>query len=121
MIYTGNQMTLYDGRPTDTTGKEEKEIRVYDLLDSLGIKYQRTDHAPATTMEVCDVIDAVLDCLICKNLFLCNRQKTKFYLLMMPGHKPFKTRNCRSRSIPQDSPSHLRIRWRSSLTLSLDR
>ncbi len=92
MIYTGNQMTLYDGRPTDTTGREEKEIRVYDLLDSLGIKYQRTDHAPATTMEVCDVIDAVLDCLICKNLFLCNRQKTKFYLLMMPGHKPFKTK-----------------------------
>ena len=85
-------MTLYDGRPTDTTGKEKKEIRVYDLLDSLGIKYQRTDHAPATTMEVCDVIDAVLDCLICKNLFLCNRQKTKFYLLMMPGHKPFKTK-----------------------------
>ena len=86
-------MELYNGRPSDTTGREEKEIRVYDLLDSLGIKYQRTDHAPATTMEVCDVIDAVLDCLICKNLFLCNRQQTRFYLLMMPGHKPFKTRD----------------------------
>ncbi len=54
-------MELYDGRPADTAGREEKEIRVYDLLDSLGIKYKRTDHAPATTMEVCDVIDAVLD------------------------------------------------------------
>ncbi len=86
-------MELYDGRPADTAGREEKEIRVYDLLDSLGIKYKRTDHAPATTMEVCDVIDAVLECLICKNLFLCNRQKTRFYLLMMPGHKVFKTKD----------------------------
>lgn len=85
-------MILYDGRPENTDGREKKEIRVYDLLDSLGIKYQRTDHAPATTMAVCDVIDAVLHCLICKNLFLCNRQKTKFYLLMMPGDKPFKTK-----------------------------
>lgn len=84
---------LHEGRPDDLTGREEKEIRVYDLLDSLGIKYKRTDHAPATTMEVCDVIDAVLDCLICKNLFLCNRQQTKFYLLMMPGHKQFKTKD----------------------------
>lgn len=62
-------MVLYDGRPADCSGRSEREIKVYDLLDSLGIPFQRTDHAPATTMEVCDVIDAVLDCLICKNLF----------------------------------------------------
>lgn len=86
-------MELYDGRPSDTAGREDKEMRVDDLLDSLGIRYQRTDHAPATTMEVCDVIDSVLNCLICKNLFLCNRQQTHFYLLMMPGHKPFRTKD----------------------------
>ena len=85
-------MVLYDGRPADCSGRSEREIKVYDLLDSLGIPFQRTDHAPATTMEVCDVIDAVLDCLICKNLFLCNRQQTDFYLLMMPGDKVFKTK-----------------------------
>ena len=51
-----------------------------------------TDHGHADTMEACDDIDAVLDVTICKNLFLCNRQKTKFYLLMMPGDKPFKTK-----------------------------
>lgn len=85
-------MELHDGRPTTAEGREPKEMRVYDLLDSLGIAYQRTDHAPATTMEVCGVIDAVLDCLICKNLFLCNRQQTEFYLLMMPGDKVFKTK-----------------------------
>ena len=85
-------MELYNGRPTDLTGREDREIRVYDLLDSLGIEYQRTDHGHADTMEACNEIDAVLDVLICKNLFLCNRQKTDFYLLMMPGDKPFKTK-----------------------------
>lgn len=85
-------MELYNGRPIDLTGREDREIRVYDLLDSLGIEYQRTDHGHADTMEACNEIDAVLDVLICKNLFLCNRQKTDFYLLMMPGDKPFKTK-----------------------------
>ena len=86
-------MELYNGRPTDLTGREDREIRVYDLLDSLGIEYQRTDHGHANTMEACNEIDAVLDVLICKNLFLCNRQKTDFYLLMMPGDKVFKTKD----------------------------
>ena len=86
------KMQLFDGRPATAEGREPKEMRVYDLLDSLGISYQRTDHAPATTMEVCEVIDAALGCLICKNLFLCNRQQTEFYLLMMPGDKVFKTK-----------------------------
>ena len=84
-------MELYNGRPTDLTGREDREIRVYDLLDSLGIEYQRTDHGHADTMEACNEIDAVLDVLICKNLFLCNRQKTDFYLLMMPGDKKFRS------------------------------
>ena len=87
-----SQMELYTGRPLEEEGREEKEIRVYDLLDRLGIEYQRTDHEHADTMEDCLEIDKVLDILICKNLFLCNRQKTKYYLLMMPGEKPFKTK-----------------------------
>ena len=57
------KMQLFDGRPATAEGREPKEMRVYDLLDSLGIAYQRTDHAPATTMEVCEVIDAALGCL----------------------------------------------------------
>jgi len=86
-------MTLYNGRPEDTTGRLPREIRTYDFLDSLGIPYQRTDHERADNMEACNEIDAVLGVIICKNLFLCNRQQTRFYLLMMPGDKPFKTRN----------------------------
>ena len=86
-------MELIKGRPDNESGRLNKEIRVYDLLDKLGMEYYRTDHEPATTMEVCNDIDKILDTLICKNLFLCNRQKTKFYLLMMPGDKVFKTKD----------------------------
>ena len=89
-------MELYDGRPENGEGRLEREIRTYDFLDSLGIKYKRTDHEAATTMEACNEIDAVLGVVICKNLFLCNRQKTKFYLLMMPGDKKFKTKELSS-------------------------
>lgn len=86
-------MELIKGRPENEEGRLDKEIRVYDLLDSLGMEYYRTDHEPATTMEVCNCIDSILGTLICKNLFLCNRQKTQFYMLMMPGNKVFKTKD----------------------------
>ena len=82
------------GRPqaTDTTEREEREIRVYDFLDELDIPYDRVDHDAARTMEDCVAIDRVLGVVMCKNLFLCNRQGTAFYLLLMPGDKPFRTK-----------------------------
>jgi len=83
---------LQTGRPVDITGRLEREIRVYDYLDKLGIEYKRVDHEAANTMEACAEVDKVLGTLMCKNLFLCNRQKTNFYLLLMPGDKKFKTK-----------------------------
>lgn len=85
-------MELFSGRPENTEGRLQREVRTYDFLDELGIEYKRTDHEPANTMEACNEIDKVLEVLICKNLFLCNRQKTQYYLLMMPGDKKFKTK-----------------------------
>lgn len=85
-------MELNVGRPQDCEKRLAREIRVYDLLDRLGIEYERLDHDAADTMEVCREIEASLGALICKNLFLCNRQGTAFYLLMMPGDKPFRTK-----------------------------
>ena len=87
-------MELQNGRPDNTEGRLEKELRVYDLLDRLGVAYQRVDHEAAMTMEACEEIVRVLGdgTAICKNLFLCNRQATEFYLLLMPGDKPFKTK-----------------------------
>lgn len=91
-------MQLVDGRPEISEGRLEKEIRVYDFLDSLGVQYKRIDHEAAMTMEACEEIDRTLGegAAICKNLFLCNRQETDFYLLLIPGEKPFKTKSVRS-------------------------
>ena len=86
-------MELVKGRPSDETNRLQKEIETYDFLDSLGVAYDRIDHEAAFTMEVCEEIDKVLGGKTCKNLFLCNRQKTAFYLLLMPGDKPFKTKD----------------------------
>lgn len=84
-------MELQNGRPADWEGRLPKEIRCYELLDRLNIEYQRIDHEPAMTMEACEEIDRTLNAVICKNLLLCNRQKTRFFLLMLPGDKHFKT------------------------------
>ena len=89
-------MELFQGRPENMEGRLPREVRTYDFLDRLGIEYLRTDHERADNMAACYEIDAVLGVLICKNLFLCNRQKTKFYLLMMPGDKKFKTKELSS-------------------------
>ena len=86
-------MELVAGRPADCTGRLDKELRVYDFLDGLGISYQRIDHDAAMTREDCAAVDKALEATICKNLLLCNRQNTAFYLLMIPGDKHFKTKD----------------------------
>ena len=85
-------MELVNGRPKFAAGRLEKELHTYDFLDSLGVSYQRIDHEAAMTIDACQEIDVVLNAAICKNLFLCNRQETQFYLLMLPGEKKFKTK-----------------------------
>ena len=86
-------MELVNGRPESAAGRLEKELHTYDFLDSLGVSYQRIDHEAAMTIDACQEIDVVLNAAICKNLFLCNHQKTDFYLLMMPGEKKFVTKD----------------------------
>ena len=88
-------MELQNGRPENVNDRLDKEIRVYDFLDKLSVTYQRVDHEAAMTMEACEEIDRTLgdDTAICKNLFLCNRQKTAFYLLMIPDTKVFHTKD----------------------------
>lgn len=92
-------MILHKGRPEDVSGRKEKEIKVYDVLDSLGISYYRTDHEAVGTIADCLEVDKILGINICKNLFLCNRQKTAFYLLLMPGEKTLQTKEL-SKQIP---------------------
>lgn len=82
---------LMKGRPADISNRLAKEIRCYDFLDNLGIDYYRIDHPAAPSREACRGLDQVLGTQICKNLFLCNRKQTEFYLLMMPLDKTFVT------------------------------
>ena len=84
-------LKVEQGRPADVSGRPLREVRTYDFLDSLGISYQRIDHEVTMTMEACAQIDKTLDAPTCKNLLLCNRQETAFYLLLIPGDKPLKT------------------------------
>ena len=77
----------------EEASRQDREIRTYQFLNQLGIPYTSIDHAPAMTMEDCLAIDQQLQVRMCKNLFLCNRQQTQFYLLMMPGDKKFRTKD----------------------------
>lgn len=86
-------MNLIGGRPADFETRLPKEQRVYDFLDKLGISYERIDHPAAMTMEDCEAVDVALQATTCKNLLLCNRQNTAFYLLLIPGDKVFKTKD----------------------------
>ena len=86
-------MRIENGRPVDCENRLPKEIKAYDLLDGLGIDYRRADHEAAMTMEACLAVDEAMGVEMCKNLLLCNRQQTSFYLLLIPGSKPFKTKD----------------------------
>ena len=92
-------MEIYHGRPKYDDGRLEKELKVYDLLDELGISYERVDQEAMQTIEACQKVDETLGISICKNLFLCNRQKTAYYLLLLPGYKALKTKEL-SKQIP---------------------
>ena len=89
-------MIMYTTTPTNLSARTEMEQRSFALLEELNISYTYVDHEPALTMEDCAEIDLVLGVKMCKNLVLCNRQKTDYYLLLMPGDKVFKTKELSS-------------------------
>lgn len=87
-----SEYELKKGRPQEESKRLAKEIRVYDFLEKLSVPFERIDHEPLMTMEACREAEKNFDGQICKNLLLRNQQKTKFYLLMLPGEKKFKTK-----------------------------
>jgi len=84
-------MTLHAGRPADEAGRPEKELRTYDFLDNLGVPYEQMDRRPQAGEEVQAAARRALDAMICKNILLCNRKETMFYLLLFPWGKRFVT------------------------------
>lgn len=83
---------IFTTAPADSN-RLPKELRVYELLEKLQIPFKRMEHEVADTMEACEKINEKLQVTMCKNLFLCNRQKTNFFLLLMPGDKKFLTKD----------------------------
>ncbi len=84
-------MTLHKGRPADETGRPERELRTYDFLDALGVPYEQMDRRPQAGEEVQAAARQALDAMICKNILLCDRKQTAFYLLLFPWGKRFVT------------------------------
>ena len=87
-------LTLCKGRPADTSGRLQKEIDCYDLLDRLGVEYERIDHEALFTIDACAEVDRALgfEFGVCKNLLLCNKQRTDFYMYLLAGTKRFETK-----------------------------
>ena len=112
----------FTSRP-DCTGRLDKEIRVYEVLDKLGIPYEGVDHDVAPTIEACQAIETELGIMPCKNLFLRNRQKTTFFLLLMPGKRSLSPRICpvslESPGSPLRNLNLWRNIWTSLLVLSV--
>ena len=82
----------FNGHPTHCSSDLANEKIVYDFLDRTGIDYVTLIHPAAYTMEECEKVRLLINAPVFKNLFLTNKQQTKFYLLLMPGDKPFKTK-----------------------------
>ena len=90
------ELKIIEGAPINTADRLDKEIRTYNLLDELGIIYERIDHDAAYTIAACEEIDKLFGTPLCKNLLLCNSQKNKFFMLLLPGDKPFDTKELRN-------------------------
>lgn len=84
-------MEVYNGAPAES--RSDVENRVYECLARLDIPFTRVDHDAAFTMEDCVAIGKALNVHICKNLLLTPRNRSAFYLLCMPGDKPFSTKD----------------------------
>ena len=87
---------MYINEKTFTTHPDstttQKEMQSYLFLEENGVEYVRAEHDEAATIELCEGVEKVIGAKICKNLLLCNRQQTKFYMLLIPGNMPFKTK-----------------------------
>ena len=83
--------TVYHSRPTDK--RIPKEERCYDLLEKLGVQFDRLDHDSVDTVDGCDEIGKLLGIEICKNLFLANSKRDHYYMLMLTGDKHLVTKD----------------------------
>ncbi len=71
--------------------RDKRDLLSEQTLHKLNIPFVRYEHEAARTMEDCEDIGKEIGACHMKNLFLVNRQGTAFYLVLMDGHKSFRT------------------------------
>ena len=62
--------------------------KVKDKLDQLGINFDVVEHPPVLTTEQADSYIEGLEGVRTKSMFLTNKKKTQYYLLIMDDQKP---------------------------------
>lgn len=72
--------------------KSPLQKMAYESLAKLRISFERVETDETITMEDCIQINEKLDMKMVKTLFLCNRQKTIFYLFVTTADKPFNSK-----------------------------
>lgn len=68
------------------------ETKVYETLSKLSIPFELVDNDSVESMEECIEISEKLGAEIRKTIFLCNRKKTSFYMVILPANKSFNTK-----------------------------
>lgn len=65
----------------------EAKEKVYEKLNSMGIKYEIIDHPPVCTIEEMDELGITAKAEICKNLFLRDAKGKKHYIVVLRNDK----------------------------------
>ena len=87
---------LLEGRPENI--QNEKEQACYDILDKLGISYQRVEYNffPSETQQLRQ-IDDVLGVAGIKNLIFRTRNKSQFFFVILPREGRFDEKGFRAK------------------------
>jgi len=72
--------------------ENETQRMIYEALEELKIPFDRVENDFMISMEDCEAVNKKMNTRMAKNLFLCNRQKTEFYLFITKDNKHFNTK-----------------------------
>lgn len=65
----------------------EREKIVYEMFDKLGIVYKKYEHKAVYTIEEAKELNIDMPGRHCKNIFICDRKKRSFFLIILPEDK----------------------------------
>ena len=81
------ELIVKQGRPEDFDKRPEKEQRVYEFLDELGIDYLYLDHQEEFSMGDAADADEAIGVVGAKNVFLRDKKRRNYFLILVNGTK----------------------------------